>query len=252
MDFSEQVVLVTGGSRGIGKAVSQAFADRGAYIAVNYRSNDHVARDVITRLSGSGHRTYQADVADYDQCQSLISAVIKDFGRLDVLVNNAGIHEEHPIESVTYPEWERIFNETLEVNLLGPARLMFLAARHMMENGGGRIVNISSRGAFRGEPDQPAYGASKAGLNALSQSLAKKLAPWGVFIGVVAPGFTETEMVADILAGPRGEDIRAQSPLDRVARPKEVAYATIFMASKGAEFSTGTIIDVNGASYLRS
>ena len=122
----------------------------------------------------------------------------------------------------------------------------------MKRGGGGRIVNISSRGAFRGEPDQPAYGASKAGLNALSQSLAQKLAPHGIFIGVVAPGFTETEMVADLLASPKGDVIRAQSPLARIARPREVAYAVLFLASEGAEFSTGTIIDVNGASYLRS
>jgi len=122
----------------------------------------------------------------------------------------------------------------------------------MMEAGGGRIVNVSSRGAFRGEPESPAYGASKAGLNALSQSLAQKLAPHNIFVGVVAPGFVETDMAAAHLEGERGQAIRAQSPLNRVAKPEEVAHVVLFLASEGAEFTTGTIIDVNGASYLRS
>lgn len=122
----------------------------------------------------------------------------------------------------------------------------------MIEHGGGRIVNVSSRGAFRGEPDAPAYGASKAGLNSMSQSLARALAPHNIFVGVVAPGWVETDMAADYLNGENGDSIRAQSPLGRVAKPEEVAYAVLFLASDGAEFATGTIIDVNGASYLRS
>ena len=122
----------------------------------------------------------------------------------------------------------------------------------MMGAGGGRIVNVSSRGAFRGEPEQPAYGASKAALNALSQSLAQHLAPYGIFVGVVAPGFVETDMAAERLRGEAGDAIRAQSPLGRVARPEEVAYAVLFLASEGAAFATGAILDVNGASYLRS
>jgi NAD(P)-dependent dehydrogenase (short-subunit alcohol dehydrogenase family) len=122
----------------------------------------------------------------------------------------------------------------------------------MIEHGGGRIVNVSSRGAFRGEPEGPAYGASKAGLNSMSQSLAQRLAPHGVFVGAVAPGFVDTDMASRVLDGPNGDDVRAQSPLGRVAKPEEVAYAVLFLASEGSEFSTGTIIDVNGASYLRT
>ncbi len=114
------------------------------------------------------------------------------------------------------------------------------------------LVGRTSRGAFRGEPEMPAYGASKAGLNAMSQSLAQKLAKDNIFVGVVAPGFVETERTAPILEGPRGEDIRNQSPLGRVARPEEVAHAVLFLAAEGSEFMTGAIIDVNGASYLRS
>ena len=122
----------------------------------------------------------------------------------------------------------------------------------MIESGGGRIVNVTSRGAFRGEPTKPAYGASKAGLNSLSQSLAVALAPPNIFFGVVAPGFVNTELTADRLEGKEGDEIRAQSPLNRVAEPEEVAHAVLFLCSEGSEFSTGTIIDLNGASYLRS
>jgi NAD(P)-dependent dehydrogenase (short-subunit alcohol dehydrogenase family) len=129
---------------------------------------------------------------------------------------------------------------------------MYWAVQHMIQSGGGRIVNVSSRGAFRGEPEQPAYGASKAGLNSMSQSIAQQVAKHQIYVGVVAPGFVETDMAAGRLAGPEGENIRHQSPLKRVARPEEVAHAVLFLASKGSEFSTGSIIDVNGASYLRS
>lgn len=252
MEFKEKVVLVTGGSRGIGAAISSRFASLGGILAINFHSREDRARTFCDALPGSDHKIFQANVGDVDQCQSLCDDVMREYGRIDILVNNAGIHEKHPIDDVDYQNWERIFQETLAVNLLGPARLMYLCAQQMVKQGYGRIVNVSSRGAFRGEPDQPAYGASKAGLNALSQSLAQKLAPKGVFIGVVAPGFVETEMVADLMASAKGQEIREQSSLGRVARPEEVAHAVMFLAAPGSEFSTGTIIDVNGASYLRS
>jgi len=121
-----------------------------------------------------------------------------------------------------------------------------------MKSGGGKIINITSRGAFRGEPDAPAYGASKAGLNAFSESMAQALAPHNIFMYAVAPGFVETDMAASVLSGPGGDAIRAQSPLNRVARPEEVAGVVLFLAAEGTDYLTGSIIDVNGASYLRS
>jgi len=169
-----------------------------------------------------------------------------------VLVNNAGIFQEHPIFETDYAEWKDAWHRTLNVNLLGPANVIFHMVEHMRENHGGKIINISSRGAFRGEPRAPAYGASKAGLNAMSQSLAKALAPENIFVYVVAPGFVETEMAAELLGGPEGESIRRQSPLNRVADPKEVAGTVVFLASEGTDYLTGAIIDINGASYLRS
>ena len=123
---------------------------------------------------------------------------------------------------------------------------------HLVAAGGGAVVNVSSRGAFRGEPDCPAYGASKAGLNAFGQSMALALAPQGISVTTVAPGFVETDMAREVLDGPDGDAVRAQSPFGRVARPEEVADAVLWLASPAARFASGTVVDVNGASYLRS
>jgi NAD(P)-dependent dehydrogenase (short-subunit alcohol dehydrogenase family) len=138
------------------------------------------------------------------------------------------------------------------VNLTSAAHATFAAVPHLRAAGGGAVVNVSSRGAFRGEPECPAYGASKAGLNAFGQSMAVALAPLGIAVSTVAPGFVDTDMAAEVLAGPRGDEVRAQSPFGRVATPEEVAAAVLFLASPQARFASGTIVDVNGASYLRS
>jgi NAD(P)-dependent dehydrogenase (short-subunit alcohol dehydrogenase family) len=195
---------------------------------------------------------FDGDVSDFACAGPLIDGVVERLGRIDVLVNNAGIYTLHPIRQVDYDGWLDAWRTTLATNLIGPANLIYWAARHMIVQGGGRIVNISSRGAFRGEPDGPAYGASKAGLNALSQSLALALAPHRIFVTVVAPGYVETDMAAEHLSGPGGDAIRRQSPLDRVATPEEIARTVLFLASEESEYLTGAIVDVNGASYLRS
>ncbi len=252
MDFSGKYVLVTGGSRGIGRAVVTAFANHGACVAVHYNTNRKAAEETMASIPGESHLLVQADVAQSDSVQQLMETVTENFGRLDVVVNNAGIFVEHPLPEVTYGQWQEVWQQTLAINLIGPANISYWAAQYMIKNGGGRIINISSRGAFRGEPEAPAYGASKAALNAMSQSLAQQLAKHKVYVSVVAPGFVETDMAAELLEGPKGDDIRNQSPLGRVARPGEVAQAVLFLAAEGSEFMTGAIIDVNGASYLRS
>ena len=252
MDFTGKAVLVTGASQGIGRAIARQFAARGARVAVHCHRNRPAAERTQAGLPGGPHLVVEADIGDAGAVERMVGAVAADLGRLDVLVNNAGIHEAHPIAEVSYGLWQARWRRTLETNLLGAANAAYCAARHMMGQGGGRIVNVSSRGAFRGEPEAPAYGASKAAMNAMSQSLAKALAPHRIFVGAVAPGFVTTERTAPFLDGPEGEEVRRQSPLGRVATPDEVAYAVVFLASAGAEFTTGTIIDVNGASYLRS
>lgn len=252
MNFDSQVVLVTGASRGIGRAIARQFAEHGARVAVHYNSNPAAADNTLASLPGSGHTTVQADLADADAVQRMVRTVIESMGGLHVLVNNAGIYEEHKILEVDYGFWQASWLKTIQTNLLGTANAAYCAAQHMKAHGGGRIINVSSRGAFRGEPDAPAYGASKAAMNAMGQSLARALGPHGIFVTTVAPGWVETDMATDYLAGPDGDGIRAQSPLGRVATPDEVAYTVLFLASAGAEFLTGGIIDVNGASYLRS
>ena len=252
MRFDEKRVLVTGASRGIGRAIALQFAAAGARVAVHYQTNQSAAEATLAELPGTGHTLCAGDVGNPDAVSQLVAKTVTDLGGLDILVNNAGIFEAHPVDEVSYEDWQHHWQRTLTINLTGPANLCWHAVQHMRQSGGGRIVNVSSRGAFRGEPRCPAYGASKAGLNALTQSLAQQLAPLGIFVGAVAPGFVETDMASTVLEGPGGDAVRRQSPLGRVAKPEEVAHAVLFLASAGAEFSTGAIIDVNGASYLRS
>lgn len=252
VNFENKVVLITGGSRGIGRAIAKAFASRGALVAIAYRSDTETANETLDELGGSDHAAFQADVSNPEEVNQLVDAVVDEFGQLDIVINNAGIGIYHSVETSQYTDWQEAWQATLATNLIGPANICFCAAKYMIANGGGRIVNISSRGAFRGEPTKPAYGASKAAVNSLTQSLAVALAPHNIIVAAVAPGFVNTELTADRLDSEEGEEIRAQSPFNRVAEPEEVAHAVLFLASEGAEFSTGTIIDVNGASYLRS
>ena len=252
MHLEDQNVLVTGASRGIGRATAVRMAAEGARVAVHYATNREAAETVRDRLSGDGHLTVAADLGEPSAIEALADTVFGHFGRLDVLVNNAGIAEPHPPMETSFDDWRHAWDRTLAVNLLGPAHLSYLVARRMIEQGGGRIVNVSSRGAFRGEPDAPAYGASKAGLNALGQSMAKALAPHGVMVCTVAPGWVDTDMADPHLSGPDGDAVRTQSPLGRVATPEEIADVIAYLARPGNESITGCIVDVNGASYLRT
>jgi 3-oxoacyl-[acyl-carrier protein] reductase len=245
-------VLVTGGSRGIGRVIARAFAERGDRVAVHYGASREQADEVLASLPGDGHVLVQADMADADAVGAMVDSAASALGRLDVLVNNAGVFVASPPLTSTYEEWQAVWSRTLAVNLVGAANATFRAVPHMRAAGGGAVVNVSSRGAFRGEPNNPAYGASKAGMNAFAQSMALALAPVGISVTCVAPGFVQTEMAREVLDGPSGDAVRAQSPFGRVARPEEVASAVVWLASPEARFSTGTIVDVNGASYLRS
>jgi 3-oxoacyl-[acyl-carrier protein] reductase len=247
-----RAVLVTGGSRGIGAAVARAFAAQGDRVAVHYGTSADRAEEVRASLPGDGHVTVRADMTRPDEVKDAVDSAAERLGRLDVLVNNAGVFLAHPPLTTTYDDWQALWAQTLATNLTGAANAMFCAVPHLQAVGGGAIVNVSSRGAFRGEPDCPAYGASKAGMNALGQSMALALAPHGISVGTVAPGFVQTEMARETLTGPGGDAVRAQSPFGRVAKPEEVAAAVVWLASPEARFSSGTIIDVNGASYLRS
>jgi 3-oxoacyl-[acyl-carrier protein] reductase len=245
-------ILITGASGGIGGASARLCASKGARVGVHYNGNRAKAEALIDSLPGDGHQLYQCDITDPDAIQQLIEKADQDFGGLDVLVNNAGVSERQQIDKIDYATWQKAWHRIVETNLTAAANLSFCASQKMIKNGGGRIVNVSSRGAFRGEPKMPWYGASKAGMNAMGQSMAQALAPNNIFVYTVAPGFVETEMAAAVLASPEGDSIRQQSSAGRVAQPEELATTIAFLAFEAPQFMTGCIIDVNGASYLRS
>jgi 3-oxoacyl-[acyl-carrier protein] reductase len=244
-------ILVTGGSRGIGAAVCRAFADLGDAVAVHCSSSREAAEQVAAALPGDGHVVVQADLRDADQVRAMVDGAAASLGGLDVLVNNAGVFFPHPIDEVGYEEWQRAWADTLGVNLVGAANVTWCAVRHLPRDGSGRIVNVGSRGAFRGEPDSPAYGASKAAIAAFGQSIAKSLGATGIAVSTVAPGFVETEMAGEHLEGELGDATRAQSPFNRVATPEEIAAAVVWLASPEAQWASGAVLDLNGASYLR-
>ena len=246
-----RAVLVTGASRGIGAAVAGAFAASGDRVAVHYGRSARRAEQVAASLAGDGHVVVGADLADPDAVRRMVDAAAAGLGGVDVLVNNAGIFEPHPITETSYQGWQRAWQDTLAVNLVGAANVTWCVVQHMIRGGGGQIVNVASRGAFRGEPSHPAYGASKAGVIAFGQSLARALGPHNIAVTAVAPGFTETDMAAAALEGEQGDRRRAESPLGRIATPQEVAAAVVFLASPDAVMASGSVLDVNGASYLR-
>ncbi|WP_406065407.1 SDR family oxidoreductase [Streptomyces sp. NBC_01077] len=246
-------VLVSGASRGLGRAVAQAFAANGDRVAVHFGSREEEARTTLASLAGTGHTLAGGDLANPVGAVAVVDAAAEALGGIDVLVNNAAVNIRHPLPETSYEEWVAVWQQHVSVNLLATANLSHLAAQRMIDQGGGgRIVNVGSRGAFRGEPDHPAYGATKAAVHALGQSLAVSLAPYGIGVASVAPGFFATERVAPRLDGPEGEAIRTQSPFGRVGSAEEIAAAVLWLASPAAEWSSGTILDLNGASHLRS
>lgn len=251
MSLANQTVLVTGASGSIGQAIVRACAEAGARVAIHYHSGQAAAEELRASLPGEDHLLVPANIAHPAEIHRMVDEAVQTWGRLDVLINNAAIYVGHPVTDVSYSEWQMAFERVVNVNLLGAANACYCAARQMIAQGGGRIINIGSRGAYRGEPGMSSYGATKAALHALSQSLAQELAPHNIFVTAIAPGFVEGGMATESLAGPRGDAIRAQSPVGRVARPEEVAHTVLFLASPGAEFLTGAVIDLNGASYLR-
>jgi 3-oxoacyl-[acyl-carrier protein] reductase len=248
-------VLVTGGSRGIGAAITRTLAARGDRVAVHCRSDVATANALVAGLPGKGHVVLAADLADDAAVAGLVERAVAELGTIDVLVNNAGIYSDAPVHRTGYQDWMANWRQVLGVNLLGAAAVTWQVVDHLIarEQGpdGGRIAMVGSRGAYRGEPTAPSYGAGKAGLHALTQSLAVALAPLGIVVNGVAPGFVATDMTEDLLNGPAGEAIRAQSPFGRAGRPDDIAAVVAFLTSPEAQWTSGAILDANGASYLR-
>ncbi|WP_104420260.1 SDR family NAD(P)-dependent oxidoreductase [Neolewinella xylanilytica] len=251
VDFSNRTALITGSSRGVGRATARILAEAGARVCVHYYRGLAEAEEVVASLPGSGHAVLQADMSDPHAARELVDRAVAQFGQLSILVNNAGVFLPHPVDgSLAFEDWLNVFQRTLNTNLVGPAAASFQAIQHMRGQGGGTIVNVGSRGAYRGEAGQVGYGAAKAGLHSLSQSLAREVGTDNITVHAVAPGFIETAMARPHLQGEAGEAVKAQSPLNRVATVEEVARAILYLASPEAVFTTGSVLDLNGASYL--
>lgn len=250
IDLRGRRALVTGASRGLGRHIALLLAEHGARVALHCRATEHDARQLADALPGGNHVVLTADLADLDQAAALPDRAADALGGLDILVNNAGIYERMPTAGEMPDQWRHLWERMLAINLTAPA-LICEAAVPLLAASRGHIVNISSRGAFRGEPEAPAYGASKSGLNALGQSLAVALAPRGIKVITIAPAWVQTDMTRAYLEGPEGDAIRAQFPGGQVVDPHDIAWTVLLAVSGRADALTGSVIDVNGASYLR-
>ncbi len=242
-------VLLTGGSRGIGRAAVRALHDAGASIVFTYNRESEQA-DALCKELGSRVWALQCDVANHAALPSLVEATLARLGSIDVLVNNAAIFAENPFFGTGYDSWRAGWQNTFDVNVFGAANLTFLVLQHMRQRRRGKIVNIVSRAAHRGELTFADYGASKAALTNLTKSIARSCAKDGIVAIAIAPGFIETDMAAPDLEE-RGEELAAEVPMGYVGKPEEVASIIAFFASDAANYANGATIDVNGGSYVR-
>jgi len=249
LDLTNKVVLITGASRGIGRETALQMAEAGALLGLNYNRGATEIRSLVAEVGDERCIAIRADIGDPVETESMVDAVVRRFGRLDILVNNAAIFDLNRFEGDDYEAWQRGWHRTFEVNVFGAANAAYLAMRSMRAQGGGKIINVASRAAFRGETEFADYGASKAALVNLTRSIARACAKDNIVASCVAPGFIETEMAHAELAAHR-QEIEGQIPLRRVGKPADVAAAILFLASPQADYLNGVTIDVNGGSWF--
>jgi len=258
-----RVALVTGGTRGIGAAICHELADQGAHVAAGFW-HDHEAAEKFLADVSAAHpdlrvTIHEGNIGNADDCRRVLHEVEEQHGRVDILVNNAGITIDRTVAKMTDEDWQKV----IAVNLSGAFFMAQAAVEHMLQRGTGRIINVSSVIGETGNIGQVNYAASKSGLFGLTKSLARETLfqlsraerPVGDGIGLtvnaVTPGYVATDMASDDLDSPRGAEIRAQSPFNRIATPEEIAAAVVYLASPEAEWASGAVLDLNGASYLR-
>jgi 3-oxoacyl-[acyl-carrier protein] reductase len=243
LSLENRVAIVTGGSRGIGRAVALELAARGASVVVNYNSSPDKAEEVVKEIKAAGDKAvaFQADVSNFEQAQSLVKFAVETFGDLHILVNNAGITRDMVIMLMPEADWDAVIN----TNLKSTFNCSKAAVKHMMRKRYGRIINIASVAGQMGNPGQTNYSASKAGQIGFTKALAREVAARNITVNAVAPGFVETEIL-DTMPGGALEAALKLVPLARTAQPEEIGYAVAFLASNQAAYITGQVLGVDG------
>jgi 3-oxoacyl-[acyl-carrier protein] reductase len=247
MKLKGKIALVTGGSRGIGRAVSVRLAGQGAFVLVNYARNEEAARETLRLIGEAGGegKIVRFDVADYKASTDAIAALIKEKGRIDILVNNAGESRDGLLVRMKEEDWDRV----IDTNLKGAFNCCRAVSYTMMKQRGGRIINVSSVVALSGNAGQANYSASKAGIIGLTKSLARELAPRSICVNAVAPGLISTDMTSTMTEEQR-EKVLEEIPLSRLGTSDDVAGVVLFLASDEAGYITGQVIGVNGGLYM--
>lgn len=238
-----KIAVVTGASRGIGRAIALELASRGAFVVVNYNGSKDRAEEVKKEIEAAGGKAevYQCNVSDFEKCQAFVQDVIKTYGRLDILVNNAGITRDGLLMKMS----ETDFDSVIETNLKGTFNTIRFASRQMLKQRSGRIINMSSVVGIAGNAGQANYASSKAGVIGLTKAVARELASRGITVNAIAPGFIETEMT-EVLSDAVKEASVAQIPLGRFGKPEDIAKTAAFLASDDAGYITGQVIQVDG------
>lgn len=246
--LKEAVVIVTGASRGLGHAIAEEMGAGGAKVVVNYSRSKEPAEELVRQLSENGAEAIavQADVSDAEQAGNLVKETMDRFGRVDVLVNNAGINIDRTLKKLSVEDWDKV----IQVDLNSAFYTVHAALPHMMEAGGGKIINMSSFVGEAGNIGQANYSAAKAGLLGFTKTAAKELARYGITVNSICPGFIETDMVASIPEEAR-EKLLKTVPLGRFGKPKEIARAVRYLIEDG-DYITGQAIDINGGVYIRT
>jgi 3-oxoacyl-(acyl-carrier-protein) reductase len=246
-DLDGKVSFVTGGSRGIGRAICLALAEAGSDIALNYATKREHAEEVAAKIHKMGRKclVYKANVSSPEENDTMVAQVKKDLGLVQIVVNNAGITRDRSFIKMDRPMW----HEVLNVNLTGPAMIIHRTIKPMIDSGWGRVINITSIVGQIGNFGQANYAAAKGGLIALTKTLAREFAKKGVTVNAVAPGFIETDMTAEVPSASL-DVVRQMTPMGRLGKPEEVAAAVAFLASPHASFITGEILGVNGGMYM--